>query len=159
VERGPDGVRRNVEIVRLAVVRDAERVAVRMDGQSARHEAGSRERRVAIAAGADDLSAAFERGEAFLGRGPLLAGHPGGAEQVGFADGFAPLRQDSEQPRVQSRGVGPCRRRLVVVCQRYSAKTAAATTDVHKPSRSPMADWVTLRVVTILVDKRQMSLR
>jgi len=37
--------------------------------------------------------------------------------------------------------------------------TAAATTVVHNPSRSPIADWVTLRVVTILSDMRQMSLR
>jgi hypothetical protein len=40
-----------------------------------------------------------------------------------------------------------------------STNTAAATTEVHNPSRSPMADWVTLRVVTILSDMRQISLR
>src|SRR5262245_58123020 len=40
-----------------------------------------------------------------------------------------------------------------------STNTAAATTEVHSPSRSPMADWVTFRVVTILSDTRQMSLR
>ena len=37
--------------------------------------------------------------------------------------------------------------------------TAAATTEVHSPSRSPIADCVTLRVVTILSDTFQMSLR
>ena len=45
---------------------------------------------------------------------------------------------------------------------RYSrgfTKTAAATTVVHSPSRSPIADWVTLRVLTILSDILQMSLR
>ena len=37
--------------------------------------------------------------------------------------------------------------------------TAAATTEVHSPSRSPIADWVTLRVVMILSDNFQISLR
>jgi hypothetical protein len=40
-----------------------------------------------------------------------------------------------------------------------STNTAAATTEVHSPSRSPIADWVTFRVVTILSDTRHMSLR
>jgi hypothetical protein len=40
-----------------------------------------------------------------------------------------------------------------------STNTAAATTEVHSPSRSPMADCVMLRVVTILSDILQMSLR
>src|SRR5579875_161324 len=43
--------------------------------------------------------------------------------------------------------------------QGRSTNTAAATTVVHNPSRSPIADWVTLRVVTILSDIRQMFLR
>jgi hypothetical protein len=40
-----------------------------------------------------------------------------------------------------------------------STKTAAATTVVHNPSRSPIADCVILRVVTILSDSLQISLR
>jgi len=38
-------------------------------------------------------------------------------------------------------------------------KTAAATTEVHRPSRSPIADCVTLRVRNNLSDTRQISLR
>src|SRR5262249_22286782 len=110
-----------------------------------------------------DAAPGFEDREPVDGEWPLLPGHPGGAQEVGLPHGFSPFREGGEQPIVEGgdvgRDVGLHPGELVSLCQRYSANTAAATTDVHRPSRSPIADWVTLRVITILVDRRQRSLR
>jgi hypothetical protein len=51
------------------------------------------------------------------------------------------------------------RARWTGAADRYSTMTAAAMTVVQSPSLSPIADCVMLRVLTILSESRQMSLR
>jgi hypothetical protein len=51
------------------------------------------------------------------------------------------------------------RRRNVYLPAGRSTNTAAATTELHNPSRSPIALCVIFRVVTILSETRQISLR
>ena len=109
---GRTPVRRDVDVVRLAVVGDAEREAVRVDGQPAGDEARAGERRPAVAAGAHESGRArLERGERSRAGRSLLTRHPGGAEEVGLADGLPRFVSGGEQPRVErARASGPARR-------------------------------------------------
>ena len=59
------------------------------------------------------------------------------AQEIGLADRLAAFGEGTQDPRVERGLAGPCDGRLIGVGQRYSAKTAAATTEVHSPSRSP----------------------
>ena len=67
---------------------------------------------------------------------------------------------DQDEAFITGKGARPARlRRWSYLTLGRLTNTAAATTEVHSPSRSPIADCVTLRVVTILSETFQMSLR